>query len=398
MDRPTRLLLISRAARAYGYGLVSVLLASIFTERQFSGVEVGIVLGAMVGGNVIVQLLIARWADQWGRRRTYLTLYSLLVVAAALFATPAPVWLLVVGSLSGVLSVEALESGPFTTLELSMVSRRLGTQALAAGFGWYNAVAAAAGALGALSAGLPELTAHLFDGTYAHRVWFLLLIPVALSGITIALSLDESVEAPYAEGKSVLVSSRRSIARLSSLFVLDTFAGTIVVQAFIAFWLINSYQVSTATVGALFAAIGVVNAVSFLIAPKLSQRWGLLNTMVLTMLPGNIFLASVAFAPTFAIAAFLLLARAALSNMDIPIRQAYVIALVQENERTAATAYSNAARYIARPIAPPLSGALFAAASSAPFLVAGILKMIYAIALFALFRRVPLAETDGPNV
>jgi MFS family permease len=399
VERDIRLVLVSQAVRAFGYGFGSVLLASTLVERGLSGVNVGVVLGALLAGTVIAQLSIARWADGWGRRRSYQLLYLLLGISGLVFASSAPLWILVVIALTGALSAEVVESGPFTTLELSMLSGRLDRNALATGFGWYNAIATAAGSLGALSAGLPQLARNVWSGDTPDRIWFLMLVPIALTGVLIARRLSASVELAEQGRKPVpLGPSRRAVVTLAGLFGLDSFAGGFVVQTFIAFWLIDRYGASTATVGLIFAAIGVIQTISFLAAPVIARRWGLLNTMVFTHLPSNLLLASVAFAPNLAVAAGLLFARSSLSQMDVPTRQAYVMLLVTPEERTAATAYTNTARYLVRPIGPLVAGMTFSLTAGAPFLIAGLLKSVYDLVLWRWFRTIPLAtEPQTPT-
>jgi MFS family permease len=391
IERDVRLVLASQAVRAFGYGFGSVLLASTLAERGFPATQVGLVLGALIGGNVIAQLVTGRWADGWGRRRSYGTLYLALALAGVAFATTAPVWVLVAVALTGALSAEVVESGPFTTLELSMLSGRLDSDALASGFGWYNAIAAAGGSLGALAAALPEVSRGVWDSAPSDRVWFLLFVPIAVTGIAISRRLSPLVEgAPDGRKTTSLGPSRPNVTRLAGLFAIDAFGGGFVVQTFIAFWLIDRFEASTATVGALFAAVGVVQTISFLMAPKLARRWGLLNTMVFTHLPSNLLLAAVAFAPSLTIAAGLILARTALSQMDVPTRQAYVLTLVRPEERTAAIAYTNTARYVVRPIGPLLAGAAITIAAGAPFIIAGVIKSVYDLTLWSWFRTIPL--------
>jgi len=395
IEPDVRLVLTSQAFRAFGYGFGSVLLASTLAERGLTSISVGVVLGALVAGTVIAQLLIARWADGWGRRRSYLTLYLALGLSGLVFASAVPLWVLVAAALTGALSAEVVESGPFTSLELSMLSGRLDTNALAAGFGWYNAIAAAAGSLGALSAAIPQLTREAWSGAPADRVWFLLLVPIAAAGMIIARRLSPSVELMTGRGRAApLGPSRRVVTLLAGLFGLDAFAGGFVVQTFIAFWLIDRHGASTAAVGAVFAAVGVVQTASFLAAPLIARRWGLLNTMVFTHLPSNLLLAAVAFAPNLEVAAGLLLARAALSQMDIPTRQAYVMTLVGPEERTAAIAYTNTARYLVRPIGPLVAGFMFTVTGGLPFLIAGLLKSVYDLTLWSWFRTVPLPTKE----
>jgi MFS family permease len=395
VDPDVRLLFTSQAVRAFGYGFGSVLLASTLAQRGFSATSVGVVLGALLAGTVIAQLAIARWADVWGRRRSYQLLYFLLGVSGIMFASTAPLWVLALVALTGALSAEVVESGPFTTLELSMLSGRIDPDALASGFGWYNAVATAAGSLGALSSALPQVVRDSWAGAPTERLWFLLLVPVSVVGIVVARRLTAGVETKGArQASSTLGPSRRAVVGLAGLFGLDAFAGGFIVQTFIAFWLIDRYDATTTIVGALFAGIGVIQTLSFLAAPLIARHWGLLNTMVFTHLPSNLLLASVAFAPNLVVAAILLLCRSALSQMDVPTRQAYVMRLVTPEERTAATAYTNTARYLVRPIGPVLAGAAIGLGAGIPFLVSGLLKSVYDLTLWAWFRTVPLHEDE----
>ena len=183
--------------------------------------------------------------------------------------------------------------------------------------------------------------------------------------------------------------------RLSALFAVDAFAGGFVVQSFIAFWLARRFEVSTAATGAIFAGLGVLQTLSFLAASAIGARLGLLRTMVVTHLPSNVFLAALAFAPNVAIAVALLSVRALLGQMDVPTRQAYVMALVRPEERTAAAAMTGTARFIARPAAPALGGLLAVTWLGAPFVVAGALKIAYDLTIWRWFRRVPLPDEDA---
>jgi predicted MFS family arabinose efflux permease len=305
---------------------------------------------------------------------------------------------LVAAALSGSVSAEVIESGPFTSLELSMLAGRLDPDALTKGFGWYNAIAAAAGSLGALIAALPQLARTIWSGAPADRTWFLLFLPIAATGMIIAGRLTPAVELADRPTKSrPLGPSRPAVVRLAGLFAVDAFAGGFVVQAFIAFWLIDRFDTTAAVVGALFAALGVIQTLSFLAAPVVARRLGLLNTMVFSHLPSNLLLAAVAFAPTFPVAAGLLLARASLSQMDVPTRQAFVLTLVGPEERTAAIAYTNTARYLVRPIGPVVAAATFSLTAGAPFIVAGLIKSIYDLTLWGWFRTKPLPASKEPT-
>jgi predicted MFS family arabinose efflux permease len=189
------------------------------------------------------------------------------------------------------------------------------------------------------------------------------------------------------------------VTRLAALFATDSFGGGFVVQAFIAYWAQRRFDVSTGSIGVLFAAMGVVQTLSFLAAGRLARRFGLLRTMVFTHLPSNLLLVAVAFAPSFGVAAALLLVRTALSQMDVPTRQAYVMALVDPSERTAAASVTGTVRYLTRPAGPPLAGALASSvALGAPFVVGGAIKAVYDLVLWRWFAGVALPNHTPEEV
>ena len=225
-------------------------------------------------------------------------------------------------------------------------------------FGRYNAVATVAGSVGALAAGGPALMREHGFGVGADHRFFLVLVPAGLLGAVVARSLSLAVEAaPSLERRRVsLQRSRPVVIRLSALFAMDSFGGGFAVQSFLVFFLSREFGLDTGQLGMVFFAVGFLQAGSFLAATRLGQRFGLLNTMVFTHLPSNLLLAGIAFAPNAGIAIGLLLARFALSQMDVPMRQAYVTAMVDPDERVAASAYTATARYAIRPAGPVLAG------------------------------------------
>jgi predicted MFS family arabinose efflux permease len=381
-------LFAAQSMRAFAYGFSAVLLGTSLEDREVAAWQVGLVLGATVAGTALMSVLVARYADRLGRRRWYAGLYVLLGVVGVVYAFAGSVWVLALAALTGVLSTEVIESGPFTSLEQPMLAGDLGGRAQVHGFGVYNAVAAVAGSFGALAAAVPGLA-----GFGETAGWFLLLVPVAVIGWGLARSLSDAVEpvAPSRE-RGRLVRSRRTVARLASLFALDSFGGGFTVSAFVAYWLRARFDASPAVIGATFFAMGLLQTVSFLIAPRLADRFGLLRTMVFTHLPSNLLLAAVAFAPTLGAAVVLLLARTALSQMDVPTRQAYVMALVDADERTPAAAYTNTARYVSRPFGPPLAALAQTVALGLPFVIGGGIKSVYDVTLWRWFGRVPLLE------
>jgi MFS family permease len=389
--------LAAQGVRAFAYGFGAVLIGATLRARGFSAAEVGVVLTAVVAGTALASVLIARFGDRIGRRRCYLTLYLLLGLVGIVFAVTDGLWPLVLVALSGALSTEVVESGPFTSLEQAMLATDLAGHERIRAFGVYNAVATAAGALGALAAGLPELVRSMWSDGPSNQQWFLVLAPVAVLGARLAMSLSDHVEAPRSPHEASghpPMQSRRTVLLLSGLFALDSLGGGFVVQAFVAYWLSVRYDASVGLLGLVFFGVALLQTGSFLIAPRLARRFGLLRTMVFTHLPSNLVLAAIPFAPNLTTAIGLLLLRTALAQMDVPTRQAYVMALVPPHERTAAAAYTNTARYLSRPAGPVLAGLLQSAALSGPFVAAGSIKIVYDVALWRWFSNVPVPDEE----
>jgi MFS family permease len=390
-----RRVLLAQALRALAYGFGSVLLGVTLNERGLSSTEAGLVIAAVVAGTVLASMFVGRYADRIGRRRCYVVLYVLLAAVGVAFALSDAAWLLILFALTGALSTEVVESGPFTSLEQAILATELSGQERVRGFGVYNAVASAAGSLGALAAGGLSLLHDAWAGAPANGRFFLVFAPVALAGAVVARTLSDGIEVEQHAAKrerptAELSTSRPVVVRLAGLFALDSFGGGFVVQAFVAYWLAERFGASLGTVGVVFFAVGVLQTGSFLVAPRLAERFGLLNTMVFTHLPSNILLASIAFAPTLGVAVALLLARTVLSQMDVPTRQAYVMALVTPEERTAAAAYTNTARYVV--------GAAQSIALGLPFLLAGSIKSAYDLILWRWFSHVELPPETTPGV
>ncbi len=392
-----RLVLAAQALRAFTYGFGAVLLGRTLVQLRLGATGAGLVLAASVAGTALASVLVARRGDRFGRRRSYALLYVVLALTGVVFAFATAVWPMALLGLFGALSTEVIESGPFTSLEQAMLSTELAGSRRVHGFGIYNAVAAVSGSLGALAAALPSLARGVWPTAPSDQRWFLLFVPVALAGAVLAGRLSARVEPPQV-GRSAtgLGRSKPRVRRLSALFAVDSFAGGITISAFIAYWLTARFDASATVVAVTFFVLGLLQAGSFLVAPRLADRFGLLPTMVFTHLPSDVLLAAVAFAPTLPVAIGLLMARTALSQMDVPTRQAYVMAMVDPVERTAAAAYTNTARYLTRPFGPPVAAAASGVALGLPFLLSGSIKAAYDLTLWAWFRRVPIEPSARP--
>ena len=347
LSSDARKVLLAQALRALAYGFGSVHLGVVLESRGWSTVRIGVLLTSVVAGLAIMTILVGRYGDRLGRRRCYTALFVALAAAGVVLASTGQMALLIPVVLTGVLSTEVVESGPFTSLEQSMLASEFQHHRLAAGFSVYNATATLAGSAGALLAGGPKLLQGLLPGPPTDPRLFLVFVPVALVGALLARSLTSHVEAEHglaAPPRSSLQRSRATVTRLSFLFAIDAFAGGFVIQTLIVVFLSRELDASSEQLGLLFFVIGLVQTASFLAAPFIARRIGLLATMVVTHIPSNLCLIALPFAADLRVAIALLLVRAMLGQMDVPTRQAYVMALVDPDERTAAAAYTGTAR------------------------------------------------------
>jgi predicted MFS family arabinose efflux permease len=394
MNADVRKLLVSQGLRAFVYGFGSILLGASLERRGWSAAKVGGLLAAVVAGTALMSIVVGTFGDRVGRRRFYGLLYLGLAATGVVFGTTASFAALALVALAGTLSTEVNDSGPFTSLEQAMLPSGLDARQRTRVFGVYNIVAVTVGSFGALAAGGPALLRKVWATAPADHRFFLLFVPVGIAGAMIAVRLSDRVESgSKLEGARVpLQRSRKNVTRLAALFATDAFGGGFVVQSFIAYWFSAKFGVRLEVLGLMFFVVGMLQAGSFFVATRLAERIGLLNVMIFTHLPSNVLLASIPLAPTFPAALALLFARYCLSQMDVPTRQAYVVSLVDPEERTAAAAFTNTARYAVRPIGPALAGASQRLTFGAPFFIAGGVKIVYDLALWAWFRRVPLAR------
>lgn len=366
--------------RAFAYGFSAILLGHLLAQNQASTLIVGLILSSIVLGAALASLILMRFAARIGRVRAYKLIYAALSLAGLVIALhPAP-WTIALVGLTGVLSTDANDNGPATTLEQAMLADEHHSSRFAAIFGRYNGVAAIFGSLGALTQGwLSHI--HRFATTYSG---FYILIPLGVIGWWLANSLQLPDSAPEKEKRRGLKDSpvRSRILQLSSLFAIDSAAGGLTTSAWLSYYLTNRYHVSAALLGYLFFIFAILSALSMFLAPLIARRIGLVATMVSTHLASNCFFIAAAFCGNLKLAIFFLMLRAGSSQMDIPTRQALIMAVVPESDRMAAAALTNAARYSIRPVAPSVSAALQHIAVAAPLVVAGSIKLVYDGAIF----------------
>ncbi len=381
----------------FGYGFLAVVLVLYLVAAGVDAVGVGIVLTLTLVGDAVVSLWLTTHADRLGRRRVLVIGSLLVVVAGAVFASTDLLPLLIVAGIVGVISPTGNEVGPFLAVEQAALSQVVGDRRRTSTFAWYNLVGYGATASGSLAAGLLS-QALLSGGWAAVDAYRAVVIGYALIGLVLAglaLRLGPAVEAPTVSDAPERVTdrlglggSRGIVLRLSALFSLDAFAGGFIPQSLIAFWFHLTFDVEPATLGAIFFFANLLAAVSSLSAARIAARIGLINTMVFTHLPSNVLLLFVPLMPTLPLAVAVLLLRYSLSQMDVPTRQSYVMAVVEPDERSAAAGVTGIARTIGASVSPSISSVLVAnpAVAAVPFFLAGGLKIAYDLLLFRQFR------------
>jgi MFS family permease len=395
-----RVVIAVQTLRAFAYGFGAVILGAVLAAEGLSDAEAGAVFTTMLAGMAGASFAVGRWGHRVGRRRLYCLLLAVMGAAGTVFALTSWLPALLLAAVTGTLSTDANESGPITSLEqATLADAPAGVRAGL--FGRYNAAAYLAGSFGALVAGGPAAFRHLVPALPADQRWLLAFPVIAAGCVMIARRLPDGGEMSSPAGGSARrprTRSRSAVRRLAALFAVDAFGGGLVVQSFLVFWFARRFGASTELMGAVLFAAGLLQAGSSLVAGWLAPRLGLLQTMVFTHLPSNLLLAAVAIVPNLGSAIAVLLARFALSQMDVPARQAFLAAIVEPSERTAAAAYTNTARYVGRPGGPVAAGALMQrTALAAPFLAAGVIKVVYDLIVYAAFRHTLTGEGGRPR-
>lgn len=375
--------------RAFGYGFLAVILGRYLEELGFQPVEIGLILSASLFGAAGLTLLLSSVADRWGRRRLLKANALVMAAAGIAFAFGSDFWLLLVAALTGTISVATNERGGFLTIEQAILPQTAPPERRTLIFSLYNIASAIGGSLGALLAGLPALLPGM-QVIDALRLLFLLYAALALLVLGIFFVLSPATEL---EPGAVRIGgwgvrrSARMVVKLSALFSIDAFGGGLVIPGFLAYWLHTVQGISLEHLGQLFFVGGLLEACSFLLAVPLAARIGLVNTMVFTHIPSNCLLFSLALAPSPLIAGAIFLARQSLSQMDVPTRQSYLMAVVDPEERAGAAGITNVVRIVAQSFSPAIAGFLMqSVALGAPLLVAGPLKIAYDLALWRSFK------------
>jgi MFS family permease len=397
LTRDGWLLFVTRFARLFAYGSLSVILVFYLIGLGLTEVQSGLVLTLTLAGDVVVSLFLTTRADRIGRRRMLIIGAILMAAAGLAFAFTHNIFFLIVAGTIGVISPSGNEVGPFLSIEQAALSHIVPATARTEVFAWYTLTGSIATAIGALFAGfITQALQHtLMTRVASYRAVVLLYAALGILLALVFMRLSSLVEVDGVSGGAVssagnvfgITRSRNIVLKLSSLFALDSFAGGFVVQSFAAYWFYLRFGVEPAMLGAIFFWANVFAGFSALVASRLAARIGLVRTMVFTHLPSNVLLILVPLMPSLSLAVLVLLLRFSISQMDVPARQSYIIAVVPPEERSAAGGFTGVARTTGAAISPLFVGFLFANHSliSAPFVIAGTLKIVYDLLLYRQF-------------
>ena len=392
-----------RTLRMFGYGFLAVVLVLYLAAAGLDPLAVGIVLTLTLVGDVVISLWLTTNADRFGRRRVLVAGSFLMLLAGIVFAATSWLPLLIIAGAIGVVSPTGNEVGPFLAVEQAALTQTVPDVRRTATFAWYNLAGYVATATGALGAGL--VSQALLDGGWAPvDAYRAIVVGYAVIGLLLAVGfwmLDRGIEAPPREIRDDgirrrlgLGRSRGVVGHLSLLFSIDAFGGGFVPQSLMAYWFHLQFGVEPLVLGAIFFGANLLAAVSSLLAAPIAKRIGLINTMVFTHLPSNLLLILVPIMPTLPLAVAVLLLRYTLSQMDVPTRQSYVMAVVEPDERSAAAGITGIARTTGAAISPSISAVMVSSVNYAalPFYLAGGLKIVYDLLVYRDFRNLKPPE------
>lgn len=402
--RDVILLFATRIIRLFCYGFLSVVLALYLVEAGLTEKSIGLLFTFTLIGDAGISLLLTTRADRFGRKRTLLIGSLLMLGAGIVFILTNNFILLIAAAIIGVISPSGNEIGPFLSIEQAGLTSLISNEKRTQLFAWYNLVGSFATALGALASGWLAQWLQT-DGMPALEAYRLILMGYAIGGLLLTilfLNLSPAVEVTQTNAEDQpkkilgLHRSRQVVFKLSALFAFDAFAGGLIVQSMMAYWFHIKYGVNTGILGSIFFGANIFAGISALLAARIAEKFGLINTMVFTHIPSNVLLILVPLMPNLPLAITLLLLRFSISQMDVPARQSYTMAVVAPDERSAASGVTAIARSIGAAASPVLTGLFFSMPSlfSLPFYLSGGLKIIYDLLIYREFNSVkPPEET-----
>ena len=394
-----KLVLVEKCVRTIPYGFLAVLYGVYLAQLGFGGFLIGVTVSLMVLSSASYTFVMSFFADRVGRKKILIFFALMDFVAGSLLYLSSAWWAPVLAGIVGNMSVGVGEVGPFLSVEQAILPQTCNSKNRTLAFSIYNLIGYAASSLGALMAGIPEF---LGGGIGAYRPLFAGYLASGIAGSLLYARLSKKIEVQTRPEQRRQVLSQKAkpvVEKLSALFAIDAFGGGFIVQVIIAYYFSIRFGLDLTTLGAIFSVTQIITALSFLASPRLAKRIGLLRTMVFSHIPSNIFLTAISFAPSAPLAVGLLFCRHSLSQMDVPARQSYVMAVVDESDRTAAAGFTNVTRTVSQSISPSIAGyALANIWIGTPFFAAGTLKIAYDILIYHSFRKVrPPEEIKEPK-
>ncbi len=396
------ILFVTRSIRLFCYGFLSVVLALYLSQVGIGEKQIGLIFSLTLAGDAGISLWLTTSADRFGRRRTLLIGALLMIAAGVVFILTKNIYLLMIAAVIGVISPSGNEIGPFLSVEQAGLTQLIPDNLRTKVFAWYNLAGSFATATGALAGGwLSEFLQK--EGISTINSYRAVLVGYALGGailLLLFLGVSSSIEirrSPDQPAKQTILGLHRSravVLRLSGLFAVDAFAGGLILQSMIAYWFHIRFAIDPGIIGSIFFGANILAGLSALLAGRLARKIGLINTMVFTHIPSNILLILVPLMPNLVIAIALLLLRFSISQMDVPTRQSYTMAVVDPDERSAASGVTTIARSIGASISPSLTGIFLSVSGliSVPFFLSGGLKIIYDLLLYRSFKRIKPPE------
>lgn len=393
-----RLLFATRIVRMFSYGLLAVTLVLYLSAAGLSDVEIGLLLTLTLLGDTIISLWITTRADRVGRKRMLIIGAVLMAFAGILFVATRNFYLLLFAATIGVISPSGNEVGPFLAIEQSALAQTLPGAKRTQVFAWYQLAGSLATALGSLAGGgLAQILQN--GGATPLSSYRVSILAYAALGLILGVMFNFISPRVEVQRNSIgnskinllgLGTSSKTVMKLAALFSVDAFAGGFVVQSIVAYWFHVRYGVNPATLGAIFFGANIFAGISALSAAWIARKVGLLNTMVFTHVPSNILLILVPLMPNLPLAIAMLLLRFSISQMDVPTRQSYTLAVVSPEERSSAAGVTGIARTLGASLAPVFAAPLIGipALAGAPFIISGVLKLIYDFSLYRSFKTI----------
>jgi len=398
LSRDGKLLLAANIARMFGFGFVSIILAIYLKSAGYDALSSGIIITATLVSSSFFTFFASLYADRIGRRKILMLFSGLMVIAGLIFALTTDYYLLLVAALIGLINATGVNFGPFISIEQAILPQTSSDKKRNYTFALYQTTGTFAMAAGTLFAKIPEILQQQygFDVISSFKPLFFVYMLIGLATIAIYYSLSKLSEVQSEDNRKKIVLSLETksfVRKLSLLFGMDSFAGGFVIPTWVAFWFFTRFDAPLGEVSEIMFYAIMLTAISYLVAARLAGKIGLVNTMVFTHIPSNILLIVLAIAPTLQIAIIIYLIRMSLSQMDVPTRQSYIVAIVKPEERTAVAGITNLSRNIPFSVSPTLVGYSFQFVSLAfPFFFAGALKTAYDLLLYKNFRKIKPPE------